>query len=247
MKEDDIGDRFHELTKYSPLRLGSGGRPARRPAAFKDYPRAEAVTLVRKAPLAGSLWTALGCRRSRRNFTPEPMRQDDLAMLLWAAQGHTGRAGELILRPAPSAGALYPIETYLVVNRVSGIKEGVYHYNIRKTALELIKAGAWGRELAAAALEQGMCVRAAAVFVLTAIADRCKWKYAQRGWRYIYMEAGHIGQNLYLAAEDLGLGCCAIGAFYDQAVNDLLGLDGANETTLYLLALGPVKEGEREE
>jgi len=245
--DDEIGDRFQELTKYAPTRLGGGARPARRPAGFKEYASAEALPIGLAELPAGSLWKALQDRRSRRSFTDQAISREALSQLVWAVQGPTGKAGDLVLRTAPSAGALYPLETYLVVNRVDGLKEGLYHYNVRKTALELIKKGAQGPALTAAAFEQGMCARAAVVFALTAIADRCKWKYAQRAWRYVYMEAGHLGQSLYLAAADLGLGCCAVGAFYDENINDILGVDGESETILYLLPVGPVKEKPEEE
>jgi len=242
--DENIGDRFQELTKYSPTKIGGGARPARRPEPFKEYPDAPSVSVALDGVPDGSLWRSLESRRSRRNFTSDPISLPDLSRLVWAAQGATARAGAFILRTAPSAGALYPVETYLFINRADGIKPGIYHYNIRKASLELLKKGNRGRELSEATLGQGQCRRAAAVFVFTAIIDRCKWKYAQRAFRYIYMDAGHISENIYLAAEDMGLGCCAIGAFFDEQVNALLGVDGKFETAIYLAATGPFKEGE---
>lgn len=236
--DDNIGDRYQELTKYSPTRIWSGARPSRRPSPFKEY-GGKQVPLEVELP-HGSLWKSLGGRRSRRTFRGEPISRDDLARLVWAAQGTTARAGGTILRTAPSAGALYPVETYLVINRVVGIDPGVYHYSVEKTALELIKEGSFGKALSEAALGQGMCARAAAVFCWTAVVDRCKWKYAQRAYRYVYMDSGHICANVYLAAEDLGLGFCAMGAFYDDMINELLGVDGVSETAVYLGAAGPV-------
>ncbi len=170
------------------------------------------------------------------------MNKEDLSRLVFAAQGPTSKTGSVIQRTAPSAGALYPIETYIVANNVEGVESGVYHYNIRKFSLERIRKGSSGSDLADAALGQSMCAKASAVFVFTAVADRIKWKYAQRGYRYIYMEAGHISENVYLAAQDRGFGCCAIGAFYDDKLDELLKIDGDNEFSVYITAVGPVKE-----
>jgi len=237
-----IGDQFQELTKYSPNRIRGGARPTRRPEPFKSYPGAKTVKLDSSRP-EGSLWRALETRRSRRSFTGEAISLEALSRLVFAAQGATARAGGVILRTAPSAGALYPVELYLVVNQVEGVEPGAYHYNIRGEELSLVHEGRLGLPLAEAALGQGMCARASTVFVFTAIADRCKWKYAQRAYRYIYLDAGHIGENIYLAAQDLGIGCCAIGAFFDDKVNDILKVDGKQETAIYLVAAGPVREG----
>jgi len=243
MKDDDrIGDRFQELTGHARTRLGGGARPARRPASFKEYPGAETVAVSIKGLPEGSLWKALAGRRSRRDFTGEPISLEALSRLIFAAQGATARAGQAILRTAPSAGALYPVETYVLANAVQDVRPGLYHYNIQKTVLETVRLGALGRELSNAALGQGMCGRSSATFIFTAAPDRCKWKYAQRAYRYIYMDAGHICANLYLAAQDLTLGCCAMGAFYDDEVNALVGVDGQSETAVYLAAVGPVKD-----
>jgi SagB-type dehydrogenase family enzyme len=142
------------------------------------------------------------------------------------------------LRTAPSAGALYPVETYLVVNAVEGIDPGVYHYNVEKHALDQLKAGDFGVDIARAALDQDVAHRANIVFVWTAIFGRCKWKYRQRAYRYIYLDAGHIAQNVALAAVALGLGSCQIAALYDEEANALLGVDGIEESTIYMTTVG---------
>jgi SagB-type dehydrogenase family enzyme len=104
----------------------------------------------------------------------------------------------------------------------------------------LLEEGDLGSRAAAAALDQPMAEQAAVVFIWTAVVERAKWKYLERAYRYIYMDAGHIGQNLYLAATALGLGCCAIGALYDEEVNRLVGADGVNETAVYMACVGKV-------
>ena len=154
----------------------------------------------------------------------------------------TGRAGPNVLRAAPSAGALYPIENYLVVNRVSGLEPGLYHYGVEGNELHLVKAGDMGRETARAALGQNMCEEASVVFIWTAVFARSRWKYKQRGYRYVYLDAGHICSQLSLAAVDQGLGSCAMAAFYDDEVNRLLGVDGKEESALYLCSVGKVRE-----
>jgi SagB-type dehydrogenase family enzyme len=140
----------------------------------------------------------------------------------------------------PSAGALYPIETYVVVNRVEGLSPGIYHFSVKKAQLVLITEGSLGQDCSRAALGQAIIEGAACIFVWTAMVERSKWKYRERAYRYIYMDAGHIGQNLYLAATALGLGCCTVGAFFDEEVDQLIGIDGKSEISVYLGAVGRI-------
>ncbi len=240
-KDEHIGDKYHEMTDYHRGRIWGGARPSRRPDQYKTYDKAERKEIL-EPEKDDDLARALEGRRSRRSFTGEAVSFADLSALTWAAQGVTGKAGPAALRTSPSAGALYPIETYLVANNVDELEAGVYHLNVREQALERVRAGDHSENIKKAALDQGMCARAAAVFCLTAIPDRIKWKYAQRAYRYIYMEAGHIVQNVCLAAQQREIGCCAIGAFYDDELDALLGVDGESETSVYICAVGPVKE-----
>ncbi len=186
------------------------------------------------------LWTVITKRRSQRTFTQEPISLSALSQLLWATQGITYSAFEYPFRACPSAGALYPIETYLAVNRVEGLTPGIYHLYVPERLLEILAEGAFGRDLAEAALGQGMARTASVVFIWTAVVQRSKWKYKERGYRYIYLDGGHIGQNLYLAATALDLGCCTIGALFDEEVNRLIGVDGTEETVVYMGAVGKV-------
>jgi SagB-type dehydrogenase family enzyme len=163
---------------------------------------------------------------------------DDLATLLWATQGITLSAQGYQFRTTPSAGALYPVETYLSVHRVDDLKEGIYHLNVYDFTLEELAPGNFGDYLSKAALDQAMVEKAAVVFVWTAIILRAMWKYRNRCLRYVFMDAGHVGQNLQLAATALGLGCCPIGAFYDEEINSVLKVDGDEETTVYLASVG---------
>lgn len=181
-----------------------------------------------------ALDAALQHRRSVREYAPDFLTLSEVSQLLWAAQGITDSQG---LRAAPSAGALYPLETYLVAHDVKGLAPGLYRY--RPTGHELHLAGELsGREqLAAAALGQD-CVRdAPAVVLITAVYERTTRKYGKRGIRYVHMEAGHAAQNLCLEAVALGLGAVTVGAFEDLRLKALLGLP-KDEEPLYLLPVG---------
>jgi SagB-type dehydrogenase family enzyme len=177
-------------------------------------------------------------RKSVRDFQARPMSKGQLSYLLWASTGIERIEGGYEFRTAPSAGALYPIETYVVSHDVKGLEAGVYHYDIRAHQLEQLERGDLRRQIAAAALGQGMCASAAAVFVWSAVFERCKWKYGQRAYRYIHLDAGHIAENLALAAVSLGLGTCQIGALFDDEVNKIVGIDGTDESVIYMSVVG---------
>ncbi len=118
---------------------------------------------------------------------------------------------------------------------------GIYHFYIPRHLLEVLAQGTLGGDLAEAALGQDMVRTASVVLIWTAVVQRSKWKYGERGYRYIYLDAGHIGQNLYLAATALELGCCTIGALFDDEVNRLIGVDGKAETVVYMGAVGKME------
>lgn len=241
MEYEGIGDKYQDLTKYT---RGSLPRHkldwSAKPSLRKAYPNAiETVRLPSPATVGGPpLWDTIRARRSERSYTREPITMEQLSQLVWATQGTTSAIRNYQLRAAPSAGALYPVETYLIVNRVDGLKSGLYHYDAAGAVLRLLKEEELGPQAAAAALDQRMAEDAAVVFVWTAIPERGKWKYLERAYRYIYLDAGHIAQNLYLAATALGMGCCAIGALYDEEANQLVGVDGASETVIYMCTVG---------
>ena len=234
------GDDFLRDTKYE-----RGMLPwpcldwASMPLQYKAYDDAPRISLPDPVIHGGpSIWDVIRSRRSVRAYTQDEMSLKDLSQVLWATQGVrevvSGSNRDFKLRIAPSAGALYPIETYLYSNRLEGLERGIYHYVIDKHALEFIKKGDYGNDLRAGALDQQIAKQAAVVFIWSAVFERSKWKYLQRAYRYVFMEAGHIAQNLALAAEALDYGSCQIGAIYDDELNALLGLDGVNESVIYL-------------
>ena len=187
-----------------------------------------------------SVEEALFSRRSVRTYTKEPITLDDLSRLLWAAQGITsGSRGGDELRTAPSAGALYPLEVYAVAGNVDGVPDGVYHYLPRGHALQKVCDGDLRRNLSECALHQSQITDAAVDIVFTAAFERTTVKYGDRGVRYVYIEAGHAAQNVYLQAEALDLGVCAIGAFYEDDVAKLLALP-EDEMPVYILSIGKV-------
>lgn len=175
---------------------------------------------------------ALLQRRSVRRYADEPLTVEDVGQLLWAAQGKTGSTYG---RTAPSAGATYPMELFLVVGRVTGIDAGIYHYLVEQHALRRVISGDWRQELAAAALGQTWIEQAPASLVLVCDYKRTTGRYGERGVRYVHMEAGHIGQNVALAAVARGLGTVMIGAFNDGAVQRLLK---TGYTPLYIIPAG---------
>jgi SagB-type dehydrogenase family enzyme len=235
-----IGDEFQKNTKHSCDRfLGGYLDLANKPKTYKKYPSAKVIPLSRNfAEESLTVVEALKRRKSSRSFSRKPLSINELAFLLWASTGVQRAERGYDFRTAPSAGALYPIETYLVVNNVEGLERALYHYSVEAHALEELKVGDFAVNIAQAALEQKMCANASVVFIWTAVFERAKWKYAQRAYRYVYLEAGHVAQNLALAATGVGLGSCQIGAFFDDEVNQMLGVDGAEESVVYLSVVG---------
>ena len=136
---------------------------------------------------------------------------------------------------------MYPIETYVAANNLESVEKGIYHYNVRNHVLEEIEIGNFGDALAHAALDQRMCASAPVVFVWTAVFRRSKWKYDQRAYRYVYLDAGHILQNLALASASVGLGSCQVGAFFDDEINSMVGVDGLEESAICLSVVGHPK------
>ena len=201
-------------------------------------PRRTKISLPDVAVVAAQGVEAVAKRKSTRLYSGEPLTGEALSFLLWASTGIGRVERGNVYRTAPSAGALYPIETYLIVQGVTGIDPGVYHYAVKDHVLEEIKQGQYGHDITQAALGQKMCLNAAVVFIWTAIFYRSKWKYKQRAYRYVYLDAGHMAENLALAATSIGLGTCQIGALFDGEVNDLVGVDGSEESVIYMSVAG---------
>ena len=238
-----VGDDFQTETKYSrDKRLGGNLDWANKPETYKSYPSSKTIQLpnvLQEATMGFA--EVLRRRKSIRAFSNQPLSLDDLGFLLWASTGIQRVEQGYEFRTAPSAGALYPIETYIAANNIEDVESGIYHYNIKNHLLEEIKTGNFGDALAHAALDQQICATASAVFIWTAIFERSKWKYNQRAYRYIYLDAGHIAENLALAAASINCGSCQVGAFFDDEINSIVDIDGVEESTICLSVIGHPK------
>jgi SagB-type dehydrogenase family enzyme len=188
------------------------------------------------------LQTAISNRESRRKFTPEPISLDELAFLLWATQGVRQELHEAaVLRTVPSAGCRHPFETYLAVIRVAGLENGIYRYLPLDHSLVHEKTiGNLPERLTVATHGQSFAGQAAVTFIWTAIPERTEWRYAEASYKVIALDAGHVCQNLYLACESIGAGTCAIAAYSQTLVDDLLGVDGDDEISIYLAPVGKI-------
>ena len=186
-------------------------------------------------PAAGamSLEEALAQRHSVREFVPGALTLDEVSRLVWAAQGVTAQGH----RTAPSAGATYPLEVYLVAGDVKDLSAGVYRYLPGLHRLQAVSDGDIRVSLAGAAVEQRWVSQAAMVVVIAAVYERTTARYGRRGERYVHMEAGHAAENLLLQATALGLGATPVGAFHDAEVARLLHLP-SGEAPLYLIPVG---------
>jgi len=237
---DGIGERFQRETKYARATMGRSPLDwTAKPGGYKTCPHSRVVLLPPPVVKDGPpLWSTVSARRSCRAYRPDLLTRASLSQLLWASQGITRRVRGHELRAAPSAGALYPVETYAAVHAVEEAEPGVYHYDVRAHALELIRAGDFRDEVAQAALFQDFTAAANIVIIWTALFARSKWKYRERAYRYVYLDAGHIAQNVALAAVGLGLGSCPIAAFFDDEANAIVGVDGETESVLYMTAVG---------
>lgn len=241
-EDEGIGQRYLKETRYSRAGLGERRRSYPPAPPFKAYPQAARRLPLHplKEPRAANLWETLARRRSLRTYHDRYLSQDELAALVWATQGVTLATRSYLLRTAPSAGALYPVETYLAIHKVEEVPPGIWHLHLPDFALELLKEADTRQALVQAGLGQKFLGDAAVVFIWTGILNRARWKYRERAIRYIFLDAGHICQNLMLAATALNLGCCPVGAFFDEEVEALVGADGQEEVALYLAAVGPL-------
>jgi SagB-type dehydrogenase family enzyme len=234
-----IGPRFHHETEHNEN--GFVGRDisfGRSLPLYKTYPGQPIIKLPAPVSLTGTMSETLAGRRSIRSFANRPVTLPQLAALLSAADGLTHNSGNYALRSAPSGGALYPIDIYVVATGVDSLSEGIFYFRPADSSLVSFSAGGFGQRLAAAALDQEFIADAPVNLVLAARFERSTKKYADRGYRYAYMEAGAICQNIYLAATALRLGTVAVGAFIDRAVNDVIGLDGREEAALLIMPVG---------
>ena len=213
----------------------TGSTPALTPTPATMAPDYRTVALP-EVRLTGnvSLEETLLNRRSVRQYTGEALTLEEVSQLLWAAQGITSECGG---RTAPSAGALYPLEVYLVAGNVESLAPGIYKYINDGHELAIVSDEDVREELADAAPDKTTVLAGAIDIVISAVYERTTSKYGDRGVRYVHMEAGHAAQNIYLQATALGLGTVTIGAFADELVKDVLSMPG-EEAPLYIIPVG---------
>jgi SagB-type dehydrogenase family enzyme len=237
---NDAGMVYHRLSRPGVAdAIDSVVLWGQRPAPPKEYPGVPVLDLPAGdgvAAPAGRLSDAVLGRHSVRSYSGDPLTLDQLSTLLYLTAGRRPQGG----RVAPSSGALYPIEVYAVVNAVDGLERGLYHYDAERHALHVLDR----RDLRGRVVQQGLGQSflgdAGVVLCLTIIPERMRFRYRHRSYRYGLLEAGHLGQNTYLTATAMGLGACAVGAFFDDDLNDMLGVDGRREAGVYVLAVGAV-------
>jgi SagB-type dehydrogenase family enzyme len=218
------------------------------PSIQKDYPKdADLIDLVPpedftvgKAPLLD----VINKRRSRRKFSAEAFSLEELSYLLWTTQGvkQVLQGGYASLRTVPSAGARHAFETYIVVKNVQGLKPGLYRYlgvEHKLLPMELNDPGLFNKT-AAACCDQPFVADAAVTFIWTVIPYRCEWRYRDLSHKVIAIDVGHVCQNLYLAAEAIGAGVCAVAAYFQDETDELIGVNGDDEFVVYVAPAGKI-------
>jgi len=207
---------------------------------YKEYTGTGRVSLPPPLEVSGTdALQALRSRRSRRDYSSGSLSLEEVSTILYYTVGITGRAwwgGPK--RVYPSAGALQPIEAYITVRNVEGLDKGLYHYHPGEHVLELLSEGDYSRRLARASLDQDHVAAAAATVILTAVYTRTASKYGHRSCRYIHLDAGFAGENVYIVVEALGLATVAVGAFYDLEICEILGVDCVTEIPMLLFPIG---------
>lgn len=246
--ENEIGQEFFKQTKYenldkSPQKKGVPlpdiQLPKTKQAQTESLPKVDKMN-----PQIDSFSKLVKQRETLRQYSNEFLDIEELAYLLWATQGVKAITDYPVTkRTVPSAGSRHPFETYLLVNRVQGLVPGLYRYLAVEHELEKIPSpDDINEQITQGCLKQKHVADSAVTFIWVAVPIRTVWRYSQRGYRYMLLDAGHVCQNLYLAAESINCGVCAIAAYDDDLVNQALGLDGVNLFAIYLASMGKRKE-----
>ncbi len=214
---------------------------------YKQYPHAKKIKLLTPKQDRKTFWEVIESRRSIKTFGDEALNFEQLSIILWQSYGTTGEidepgVGKRLKRVVPSAGGLYPGEIYLGVRNVSGLDPGVYHYNVPNHELELLSSGDPTQSLHKICCQQDFAQEAGVVIMMSAVLERTKRKYGERGYRYVLLDLGHLGQNIYLSCTAQQLAVVTTCGFYDDLGNDFLKLDGLNESLMYIAFIGKNKE-----
>lgn len=239
-----IGKHFVESTKYRYLAASDQMKGLEQPPLELPYDESKTVIDLPEPEKIRvrnvNLRDVIEKRRSIRQYSQKPLSLEELSYLLWCTQGvKEVIQGSATLRTVPSAGARHPFETYLLISNVEGLQRGLYRFlAIEHKLLQLNTKRDMAHKVTEACFGQEFVEESAATFIWTALVYRMTWRYGERGYRYLYLDAGHICQNLYLSAESIDGGVCAIGAFSDDDMNRLVNVDGENQFVLYIAAVG---------
>lgn len=245
---NNSGHEFMVKTRYENISPSpqNGGLIPQPPLELPIPEDANLIMLPRPAEYEVpqmDLRTAIENRRTIRAYSDTPLSLEELTYLLWVSQGVKRVSSRpSTARTVPSAGARHAFETYLLVNRVGGLDSGLYRYAaIENGLLKLEAPEDIAERLAHACHDQSQVTNSAVTFVWAAVLERMYWRYVERGYRYLHLDAGHVCQNLALGAEQLNCGICPIAAFDDELLNHELGLDGEDMFVVYLASLGKKK------
>jgi SagB-type dehydrogenase family enzyme len=233
---------FHRGTSRWPFNMHGLNTPERDIPLFKEDFDARTIDLEPPELPRASFASALQRRHSCRQFAERAVERGVIGTLLHGAYGVLDRVdlwGEFCVRPVPSGGGLYPLELYVIAQRICDLEGGVYHYVPLGHRLEVVRPHPLPSHLTSELfLGQPYLVGAAAIVVITAVVERSLWKYEDRGYRYVVLEAGHVAQNINLGAAALGIASLNLGGFFDEDLMSLLKLDQDREIALYGVALG---------
>ncbi len=244
----NAGRVFMEMTRYMHLTASDQQMGINPPPLEKPYP--EEGTFIQLPPVdrvpdsTTSLLEVIEARRSIRTYSQESLALEELAYLLWSTQGiMDSRAPYFTLRTVPSAGGRHACETYLLINCVEGIPPGLYRYlAFSHRLIEIDRSSGIVDKVMSACLGQPFVRSSAVTFIWSCVIYRMSWRYSERAYRLVHLDAGHICQNLYLAGEQIGCGTCAIGAFDDEEMARIIGSDGIEEFVIYLATVGKKKK-----
>ncbi len=239
-----IGNEFIEKTKYKYEEQSAQARGLPQPPLEMGYDLSKPLIALPKPDNSKygkvSLIDVINNRRSVRQYSERSLSPEELSYLLWCTQGvKKVNSDKHTFRTVPSAGARHAFETYLLINKVEGLKPGLYRYlALEHKLMEINVEPGMADEIVAGCLGQGFVGLSAVTFIWAADVKRMKWRYEERGYRYLHLDAGHVCQNLYLAAESIDCGACAIAAFEDDLINSTLGLDGKEQFVIYVATAG---------
>lgn len=250
LESDSVWELFHENSKLSSCQYGPSNddiiariKDLHESLPFEGYPITELPKPCVKLDV--KLEAAIVSRKSSREMTQRQVPAENLAALLHYAYGVSRDNSDDINQPrpfrvVPSAGALYPLEIFFHTVHVQGLEGGLYHYNPSQNIIRLLKKGDLTSTIAEAmtAPNVSVALNAALTLFITAVFERSVFKYGERGYRFVLLEAGHVAQNINLVSSAIGLGSLNIGGFFDRPIDDLLGLDGVTHSTVYIVALG---------